>query len=88
MGEKEEQDLYQSPPYIDAPYWNVPNERLIVAQLLIKKWTDLYIGSNVLEPVNFDAARKDILKAVEEDLDKVIEMGRKSFFKSLMGGKK
>lgn len=81
-------DNYDGDPLIQIPPRTAPNERLIVAQLLIKKWTDLYIGSNVLEPSDFDTGRKDILDAVEKDLDRVMAMGRLSPFKELFGTEK
>jgi hypothetical protein len=51
------------------------NERLIVVQVLIKAYTDLVFMSFNPEDVDFDIARKLVLKAVEEDIDRVMRIG-------------
>jgi hypothetical protein len=51
------------------------NERIIVAQCLLKAWTDLWINTNTPDSVTFDDAREDILKAVEADLQRVMTAG-------------
>jgi hypothetical protein len=51
------------------------NERLIVVQVLIKAYTDLVFMSFNPEDVDFDIARKLVLKAVEEDIDRVMKIG-------------
>jgi hypothetical protein len=51
------------------------NERLIVVQVLIKAYTDLVLMSFNPEDVDFDIARKLVLKAVEEDIDRVMKIG-------------
>jgi hypothetical protein len=51
------------------------NERLIVVQVLIKAYTDLVLMSFNPEDVDFDIARNLVLKAVEEDIDRVMKIG-------------
>jgi hypothetical protein len=54
------------------------NERLIVVQVLIKAWTDLYVQTKRFMPedeIGFDVSRKEILDAVEEDIDRVMKIG-------------
>ncbi|MCK9580802.1 MAG: hypothetical protein M0Q92_10195 [Methanoregula sp.] len=55
-----------------------PKDRLIVAQCLLKAWTDLYISGHpgeAYDSKNFADARKEILAAVENDLPRVMAMG-------------
>lgn len=53
------------------------NERLIVTQVLLKSWTDLYVASSFPDTdfLDFNKARKAILQAVEEDVDRVMKAG-------------
>jgi hypothetical protein len=54
------------------------NERLIVTQMLIKTWTELYFHTDIMAcdgALHFDEARKDILNAVEQDIDRVMKIG-------------
>jgi|WetSurMetagenome_2_1015567.scaffolds.fasta_scaffold669403_2 hypothetical protein len=54
------------------------NERLIVTQMLVKTWSEVYIRSKFTDvecTVDFDIARRDILQAVEEDIDRVMRIG-------------
>ena len=53
------------------------NERLIVTQMLIKTWTELYFHTVVEANLRtaFDEARRDILNAVEQDIDRVMKIG-------------
>jgi hypothetical protein len=54
------------------------NERLIVTQMLVKTWSEVYIRSKFTDvecTVDFDIARRDILQAVEEDIDRVMKIG-------------
>jgi hypothetical protein len=62
-------------PKDTKPYQKPRNERLIVVQVLIKAYTDLVFMSFNPEDVDFDIARKLVLKAVEEDIDRVMEIG-------------
>jgi len=52
-----------------------PKDRLIVAQTLVKAYTELWCNTNTPDQVTFKDAREDILAAVEEDLPKVLAMG-------------
>jgi hypothetical protein len=51
------------------------NEKLIVAQCLVKAYTDLYIASNPPDGLDFENGRKEILAAVEQDVDRVMKAG-------------
>ena len=51
------------------------NERLIVVQVLVKAYTDLVLMSFNPEDTDFDIARKLVLDAVEEDIDRVMKIG-------------
>jgi hypothetical protein len=51
------------------------NEKLIVAQMLTKCWSDLYIHSNPPDDLDFDKGREDILAAMEQDIDRVMKAG-------------
>jgi hypothetical protein len=51
------------------------NERLIVVQVLVKAYTDLVLMSFNPEDTDFDIARKLVLQAVEEDIDRVMKIG-------------
>lgn len=51
------------------------NEKLIVAQCLLKAYTDLYIASNPPDGIGFNSGREEILKAVETDLPRVMRAG-------------
>ena len=51
------------------------NEKLIVVQVLIKAYTDLYNYSVAPGEIDFNDAREYILKAVEEDIDRVMKIG-------------
>jgi hypothetical protein len=51
------------------------NEKLIVVQVLVKAWTDIYIHSYSPEEIDFDIGRKLILDAVEQDIDRVMKIG-------------
>jgi hypothetical protein len=62
-------------PKDTKPYQKPRNERLIVVQVLIKAYTDLVFMSFNPEDVDFDIARKLVLKAVEEDIDRVMKIG-------------
>jgi hypothetical protein len=53
----------------------IRNERLIVVQVLIKAYTDLCLMSFNPEDVDFDIARKLVLDAVEQDIDRVMKIG-------------
>lgn len=52
-----------------------PKDRLIVAQTLVKAYTDLWINTNTPDTVTFEAARKQILAAIGEDIDKLMGIG-------------
>ena len=74
--------------YAAKPEWAGPsstksnfkprNERLIVVQVLIKAYTDLYNYSVAPGEIDFNDAREYILKAVEQDIDRVIKIGGSS----------
>lgn len=51
------------------------NEKLIVVQVLVKAYTDLYTHSMIPDEVDFNAGRKVILDAVEQDIDRVMKIG-------------
>jgi len=51
------------------------NEKLIVVQVLIKAYSDLWMNTNTPDQVLFEDAREDILKAVEKDIDRVMKIG-------------
>lgn len=51
------------------------NEKLIVAQCLVKAYTDLYIASNPPDGVDFNTGRETILAAVEVDVDRMMKAG-------------
>lgn len=51
------------------------NERLIVTQMLIKTYADLVRFDFDPSDFNFKIARKIILDAVEEDIDRVMKIG-------------
>jgi hypothetical protein len=51
------------------------NERLIVVQVLVKAYTDLVLMSFNPENMDFDIARKLVLDAVEQDIDRVMKIG-------------
>ena len=53
----------------------VTSKRISVMQTLINAYTDLYINTHILEDVDFKTARNDVLKAVEEDVDRVMKAG-------------
>jgi pyruvate/2-oxoglutarate dehydrogenase complex dihydrolipoamide acyltransferase (E2) component len=52
-----------------------PRDRLIVAQCLVKAYTDLWCNTHTPDSVTFDDARKEILAVVKEDLPRVMEIG-------------
>jgi hypothetical protein len=51
------------------------NEKLIVVQVLIKAYTDLVLMSFNPENTDFDIARRLVLDAVEQDIDRVMKIG-------------
>ena len=51
------------------------NEKLIVVQVLVKAYTDLYIASNPPDGLDFESGRDLILTAVEEDVDRLMRAG-------------
>ena len=51
------------------------NERLIVVQVLVKAWTELYVHSMIPDEVDFNKARQEILQAVRDDISTVMEIG-------------
>jgi len=55
--------------------WKPRNERIIVAQVLIKAWTELYVHSMIPDEVDFNKARTEILQAVKDDISTVMEIG-------------
>jgi hypothetical protein len=75
----------------DVTYWKKPdnwpaskgygksfqprNEKIIVAQTLLKCWTELWFNTITPDSVNFDQARDEILTAVENDLERVMKAG-------------
>lgn len=76
------QDFFKRPD--DWPYqggkgggrqFQPRNEKLIVAQCLVKAYTDLYIASNPPDGVDFNTGRETILAAVEQDVDRVMKAG-------------
>lgn len=52
-----------------------PKDRLIVAQCLLKAYTDLWAITITPDTVTFDNAREEILAAVQKDLPRVLKMG-------------
>jgi hypothetical protein len=57
------------------PVYQPRNERLIVTQMLIKTYADLCKFDFDPSDFNFKIARKLILDAVEEDIDRVMKIG-------------
>jgi hypothetical protein len=51
------------------------NEKIIVVQVLIKAYCDLWINTNTPDSVTFADARAEILAAVEADLGRVMNAG-------------
>ena len=51
------------------------NEKLIVVQVLVKAYTDLYIASNPPDGLDFESGLDVILTAVEEDVDRLMKAG-------------
>jgi hypothetical protein len=65
------------PAYGGKPF-TPRNERIIVAQMLVKTWTELYISGHpgeAYDSKNFAEAREEILKAMEADVDRVMKAG-------------
>ncbi len=52
-----------------------PKDRLIVAQCLVKAYTDLWMQTHTPDTITFAAARNEILGAVEADLPRVMKAG-------------
>ncbi|PKG31359.1 hypothetical protein, partial [Methanoregula sp.] len=52
-----------------------PKDRLIVAQCLVKAYTDLWMQTHTPDTITFAAARNEILDAVEADLPRVMKAG-------------
>jgi hypothetical protein len=50
-----------------------PKDRLIVEQTMLKSYTDLYIAT-MKKGATFEDARTEIIKAVKEDVSKLIEL--------------
>jgi hypothetical protein len=62
------------PPTHEIPPKCSNRDRLIVAQTLVKAWTELYVETLAPDEINFDTARQEILKAVEHDVEEIMRM--------------
>jgi hypothetical protein len=51
------------------------NEKLIIAQVLVKAWTELYCHSMNPEQIDFNEGRRLILEAVRDDLPHILSLG-------------
>ncbi len=51
------------------------NERIIVVECMLKAYCELWCSTNTPDQVTFADAREDILKAVEQDLSRVLKAG-------------